>query len=132
LRIGYDVPKGWLSGGITAWRTAAKPLEILPQWTVWELHAQLQRDSRLTILDVRQPGEWNAAHIQGALHITGAELPRRLEEVPKNHPIATICGSGYRSSVAASLLMRQGYEQVRNVLGGMTAWKAAGLPTSGY
>jgi len=79
-------------------------------------------------LDVRQPGEWNAGHIEGAMHITGAELPRRIDEVPKDRPVATICGSGFRSSVSASLLMHHGHKQVANVLGGMTAWKAAGMP----
>jgi hydroxyacylglutathione hydrolase len=84
LRIGYDLPKGSLSGGMMAWRTAAKPLEILPQWTVWDLHQQLQQGKPLTILDVRQPGEWNAGHIKDAVHITGAEFPGRIDQLPKN------------------------------------------------
>jgi hydroxyacylglutathione hydrolase len=130
LRIGYDLPKGWLSGGMMAWHTAAKPLEILPQWTVWQLHQRLQQDPELMVLDVRQPGEWNAGHIDGALYITGAELPRRINEVPKERPVATICGSGFRSSVSASLLLRHGHKHVCNVLGGMTGWKNAGLPVS--
>jgi len=113
-----------------AWRTAANPIEFLPQSTVWELSDRLQKSHDLIVLDVRQPGEWNAGHIEGAVHITGAELPRRINEVPKDRPVATICGSGYRSSVVASLLLHHGHTQVSNVLGGMTAWKAAGLPTS--
>ena len=83
LRIGYDLPKGWLSGGMMGWRTAAKPIEILPQWTVWQLHERLEKDRELTVLDVRQPGEWKAGYIEGALLITGAELPYRIDEVPK-------------------------------------------------
>ena len=113
-----------------AWRTAARPLEILPQSTVWDLHRRMEENPQLLILDVRQPGEWNAGHIEGALHITGAELPSRIEDVPKDRAVATICGSGFRSSVSASLLMHYGHKQVYNVLGGMTAWKAAGLPVS--
>jgi hydroxyacylglutathione hydrolase len=128
LRIGYDLPVGWLAGGMMAWRTTAQPIETLSQWTVWQLHDRLTKDPELMVLDVRQPGEWNAGHIEGALHITGAELPDRLNEVPKDRQVATICGSGYRSSVAASLLLRHGHKQVDNVIGGMTAWKAAGLP----
>jgi hydroxyacylglutathione hydrolase len=50
--------------------------------------------------------------------------------VPKDRPIATICGSGYRSSVSASLLLKHGHPDVTNVLGGMSAWKAAGLPVA--
>jgi hydroxyacylglutathione hydrolase len=130
LRIGYDLPEGWLAGGMMAWRTAAQSIETLSQLTVWQLHDQLKQSPELIVLDVRQPGEWKAAHIEGALHITGAELPRRINELAKDRPVAAICGSGYRSSVAASLLLHHGYKQVANVLGGMTAWKAAGLLVS--
>ncbi len=129
LRIGYDLPMGWLSGGMMAWSTAANPLETLTQWTVEELNQRLKHDSPL-VLDVRQPGEWNVGHIKSAMHITGAELPHRMNEVPKDRPVATICGSGYRSSVAASLLLRDGRKQVYNVFGGMAGWKAAGLALS--
>jgi hydroxyacylglutathione hydrolase len=128
LRVGYDVPKGWLAGGMMAWRTAARPIESLPQWTVWQLYDRLKKDPELIVLDVRQPGEWRAGRIDGALHITGAEIPHRIDDVPKDRPVATICGSGYRSSVSASLLLHHGHQQVSNVLGGMTAWKRAGLP----
>lgn len=130
LRIGYSLPKGWLSGGMMGWRTAAKPIEILPQWTVWQLHERLEKEPELTVLDVRQPGEWKAGHIEGARHITGAELPTRIDEVPDDRPVATICGSGFRSSVSASLLLHHGRKRTVNVLGGMTAWKAAGLPVA--
>jgi hydroxyacylglutathione hydrolase len=130
LRIGYDLPKGWLAGGMMAWRTAAKAVEILPQWTVWQLQERLEKDKEMIVLDVRQPGEWKAGHIENALHITGAELPSKIGDVPKDRLVASICGSGYRSSVAASLLMKHGYPRIINVLGGMSAWKAAGLPLS--
>jgi hydroxyacylglutathione hydrolase len=78
----------------------------------------------------RRPGEWKAGHIEGAPHITGAELPLRINGVPKDRRVAMICGSGYRSSLSASLLLHHGHKQVRNVLGGMTGWKGAGLPIS--
>jgi hydroxyacylglutathione hydrolase len=129
LRIGYSLPKGWLAGGMQAWRMAAKELRMLPQWTVWDLHERLKQHEDLMVLDVRQPQEWEADHIAQATLITGAALPERLAEVPKGRQVATICGSGYRSSVAASLLQHRGYANVVNVLGGMTAWKKAGLPT---
>jgi hydroxyacylglutathione hydrolase len=58
-----------------------------------------------------------------------AELPERADEVPRDTTVAVICGSGYRSSVAASLLKHRGYLNVVNVLGGMSAWQNAGLET---
>lgn len=79
LRIGYPLPLGWLTGGVTSWRVAAKDVEATPQITVDELHGRLSRDE-LTLLDVRQPSEWAGGHAPGATYITGAELPERLDE----------------------------------------------------
>ncbi|MPZ66744.1 MAG: MBL fold metallo-hydrolase [Pseudonocardiaceae bacterium] len=128
LRIGYPPPRGWLRGGMTAWRTAARPVESTPQITVHQLKDRLGR-GEITLLDVRQPDEWHAGHAPGADWITGAELPDRLDEVPDDRPVAVACGSGYRSAVAASLLAQHGRPEVVNVTGGMTAWKNAGYPT---
>jgi hydroxyacylglutathione hydrolase len=130
LRIGYRLPQGWLAGGMHAWRTAAFPLQTIRQWSVQDLHGALKDDSDLLVVDVRQPKEWRQGHIEGAIYLTGAEMPTRWREVPKDRPLALICGSGYRSSVAASLLAHHGYDHLTNVLGGMTAWYAAGLPTT--
>ena len=127
LRIGYAVPAGWLAGGMHAWRTAAKPIETLPQITVFELHERLQR-GELSLLDVRQPPEWATSHVEGARFVTGAELPTRVDELLDTGPLAVTCGSGYRSSVAASLLKHRGKADVVNVAGGMSAWAQAGLP----
>lgn len=128
LRIGYDPPAGWLAGGMAAWRAADEPLARVPQITVHELR-DLMRAGEVNLLDVRQPAEWSAGHAPGAAFITGAELPGRLDEAPADKPLAVACGTGYRSSAAASLLAAYRDVQVLNVLGGMTAWRAAGLPT---
>ena len=126
LRIGYPPPAGWLAGGMFAWRTDARPLERLEQITARELADHL---GEVTVLDVRQPAEWADGHIDGATFITGGELPARLDDVPTG-PLAVICGSGFRSSVSASLLAHHGRGEVVNVLGGMAAWKAADLPVT--
>ena len=130
LRIGYELPQGWLAGGMMAWRTAAKPIEMMREWSVSDLQNRIESERDLVVLDVRQPQEWADGHIEGARHITGAELPQRMSEVPKDVPVAVVCGSGYRSSVSSSLLASRGYKNIANVLGGMSAWKRAGLPTT--
>ena len=130
LRIGYDAPVGWLAGGMMAWRTAALDIEALAQITVHRLRELVER-GEVEVLDVRQPAEWSAGHVEGATFISGGELPSRLDDVPRRgKPIATICGSGYRSSVSASLIDARTDLDVINVLGGMSAWTAAGLPTT--
>jgi hydroxyacylglutathione hydrolase len=56
------------------------------------------------------------------------ELPKRLDEVPRDATVAVICGAGYRSTVAVSVLARAGYTNLLNVAGGTNAWRGAGLP----
>lgn len=126
LRIGYRSPIGWLSGGIADWRTSGHRIATLGQLSV---HGARDRvaTGELVLLDVRQPGEWRVGHAEGATFLTAAELPSRLDEVSRDRPVAVICGSGFRSSVATSLLVAEGRDAV-TVVGGMTAWKAAGLP----
>ncbi len=104
-------------------------LAFLPQWTAHDLRRQLERERDLVVLDVRQPHEWMAGHIDGARHITGAQIQERAGELSPERPVAVVCSSGYRSSVVASVLARRGYPRVFNVLGGMMAWTHAGFPT---
>ena len=128
-RIGLDRIAGHLDGGIEAWETAGQPLQTLTTMSVQDLHERVDDvPGKLTVLDVRTAGEWQAGHINGAIHIHGGLLRDNLPQVPGDRPIAVVCGSGYRASVAASLLQREQYGQVSNIIGGMTAWKAAGLP----
>ncbi|MGA1874159.1 MAG: MBL fold metallo-hydrolase [bacterium] len=129
LRIGYDLPRGWLSGGMKSWRKSGRELESMDQWTVWQLHEYIEeRQENLFLLDVRHPMEWTAGHIAQANYIPGAQLLERMYEVPRHKEVAIVCGTGYRSSVTASLLKSRGYGKVTTVLGGMNGWQAASLP----
>jgi hydroxyacylglutathione hydrolase len=127
LRVGYNVPEGWLSGGMAAWRAAAGEMDLLPMLDVHELRGRIEA-STVNVVDVRQPAEWAAGHIEGATFITGADLPARLDQVPNHHPVAFICSTGYRSTVAASLLAPRRPGQVLSVTGGMSAWRTSGYP----
>jgi hydroxyacylglutathione hydrolase len=125
LRIGYPRPDGYLRDGMFDWRTSGREIERLETVTV---HDVAERLDDLHILDVRQPDEWASGHAPGAQFITGAELPSRVDEVPRDRTVLVVCGSGFRSGVSASLLRREGHDDVINLLGGMTAWTAADLP----
>jgi len=129
LRVGFDDVQGYLEGGLPEWETHGYELGGLKTTSVHELAAKLAKTSdRPFVLDVRTESEWNSGRIDGALHIHGGTLEVRYGELPKNRPVAVVCGSGYRASIASSFLKREGFEDVTNVLGGMAAWKAAGLP----
>jgi hydroxyacylglutathione hydrolase len=75
------------------------------------------------VLDVRTPGEWDSGHIKGARHIPLPKLTGGLKRLPKDAPLAVICGSGYRSAIATSLLLARGFPRVQNVVGGMGAYQ---------
>jgi hydroxyacylglutathione hydrolase len=131
LRVGFDDVQGYLQGGMDSWELSGYELAALKTMAVQDLAKAVKRDPRgLTVVDVRTEKEWNAGHIEGAIHIHGGKLQERFADVPLDKPVAVVCGSGYRASIAASFLKREGYEDVTNVVGGMTAWKAAALPTA--
>ena len=129
LRIGYRPPVGWLADGMSGWRTSGRETDRLDQLSVTELRRLLD-EGAVELVDVRQPAEWAEGHVAGASFVTCGELPSRLGEVPGDgRPVAVMCGSGFRSVVAASLLRSEGRDRVASVIGGMDAWQAAGLPT---
>ena len=131
VRVGLDDVRGVIDGGVEAWRAAGGELESTPLIEPSALAARLGAgESNLFVLDVRVEDEWNSGHVPGAHHIMAGELPQRLDEVPRDATVAVICGAGYRSTVATSLLARDGRKNLLNVIGGITAWRAAGLPVT--
>jgi hydroxyacylglutathione hydrolase len=103
------------------------PVQGLAQVPVHELNTVLPRRD-LQLLDVRSPHEWDEGHLPGARYLFLGELPERLRDLNLDEPVVVYCASGYRSSLAASLLQASGFRQVRNVPGGFTAWTAAAFP----
>ncbi|MBI3683644.1 MAG: MBL fold metallo-hydrolase, partial [Acidobacteria bacterium] len=127
-RVGIQRVCGYLAQGVTGWARAGLPLEQMPQVSVQELHRQLQDPDGLVVLDVREKSEWAAGTIAGSVRIPLGELAGHVEELSRDALIAVHCKSGYRSSIAASLLQKAGFVQVANVTGGFDAWKGANLP----
>lgn len=83
------------------------------------------RAGGLPVLDVREPHEWDAGHIDGAVHIPMGQVTDRIDEIPDGQPLAVVCRSGNRSAHVAAWLRRQGRDAV-NLTGGMEAWAGAG------
>jgi hydroxyacylglutathione hydrolase len=125
-RVGIEDPRGFLQGGIAAWKQAELPVAAVPQITVQELSRQ--RSSSMQVLDVRRELEWHAGHIDGAEWFPLDNFKISAPELDPSAPIAVHCQGGYRSMIACSLLQRAGIENVMNVMGGFEAWKQAGLP----
>ena len=145
LRIGHAPIAGYLQGGFTRWQDAGLPIEESGRATVAQLKDLVTTGtppdpsaangssgnghrSRPLVLDVRQRDEYERGHVPGAVHLMAGDVPERLSTLPKDRPIVAICAAGYRSSVAASLLLQAGFHDVTWVSGGVPAWRAAGYP----
>jgi hydroxyacylglutathione hydrolase len=125
VRVGFDNIRGHLAGGIDAWQTQGFPVGRIETMSVHELREKLSKPDAPFVLDVRTDGEWTGGHIDGATHVPVGVVANRTGDLPRDRDIALICGSGYRSTIAASLLKKAGLSRLTNVLGGMTAWNAA-------
>jgi hydroxyacylglutathione hydrolase len=112
---------------MTSWQNAGLPMKHIGEWTVQELN-QHKDEPNVTVLDVRSDSEYEKGHVPGAKHIYVPHLEKHLDELDKSQAIATYCGTGYRASIAASLLQKHGFENAINIPGSWTAWKAASLP----
>ncbi len=119
-RVGLDSVVGYLEGGFDAWRNADKIVDMIIDIEPDELALDLPHDNKLQILDVRKPAEFEAGHIQGAIHFPLIDMVDILNiaQVDEHANLYVHCAGGYRSVIAASLLKRQGFHNLRNVLGG--------------
>jgi len=84
-------------------------------------------DEGATLLDVREPDEWDAGHAPDAVHVPLAALAASVDDLDPGQAIVAVCRVGGRSERAAAVLLQRGYDAV-NLAGGMQAWHAAGLP----
>lgn len=128
VRTGYTKFAGYLVGGMKAWNNAGLPLESVGQMTVDEVKAA---GEKLQILDVRAPSEWKDGHIPNARHVFLGALREQLGTLDKGQPTAVYCDSGYRASIATSILQQQGFASVCNIPGSWQAWENAGYPVEG-
>lgn len=128
--VGYNRVHGVLSGGMESWERAGLPIQTIHQISVKGLRDALEpsngKPTEVTVLDVRERNEWVSARIPGSVHIPFHQIQARIDEVPRTSTVAIVCGSGNRSSIAASVLQACGVEGLQNVTGGMEAWEAAG------
>jgi len=94
------------------------------------LKAALDAGEPMVVVDVREVSEFEAGHIEGALHIPLRQLAKKLDKLPsdRNAPLAVICRTGGRSSYGTMALWLLGYRNLRNIMGGMQAWEKEGFP----
>ncbi len=128
-RIGLENVRGFAAGGFEA-LAAERPDSVrrFRRHTASELATQMAGSDAPLVLDVRQPGERAAKRIAKSVFVPLDELAQRVGEVPKTRRVVIHCAGGYRSSIAASLLMAAGHERVEDLIGGIGAWESAQQP----
>jgi len=97
--------------------------------TIEDVHAMIERNVDVEILDVREESEWAAGHLPRAKHMGKGVIERDIEaSVARDRPIVLYCGGGYRSALAADSIQKMGYTNVSSMDGGFRAWNEAGFP----
>ncbi|HSL33850.1 MAG TPA: MBL fold metallo-hydrolase [Candidatus Limnocylindrales bacterium] len=124
VRIGWDVPAGYVAGGVEAWLASGRPTRSYPVAAMRELFERRVRDGEdLRVLDVRQPAEWrDDGAIPDSLQMFVADVPARIGELPRDAELWVVCTTGHRATIAASLLDRAGVPVRLVARGGTVGW----------
>jgi hydroxyacylglutathione hydrolase len=125
-RVGFDKMIGYLEGGFPAWKAAGEPIDLIIEVEADELAMDIPFDEHLLITDVRKETEYAGGHLKNALNLPLDNLkdPAAMCDLDESQNIYVHCAGGYRSVIAASLIKREGFHNVRNVVGGWNAIKA--------
>ena len=134
-RIGFDRVEGFLDGGLAAvdreTERSAPHVQTTDRLSPHTAAERIAGSNPPLMIDVRTPSERSAKAVKGSAHRPLNTLASGLHDVPHDRALIVFCAGGYRSSMAASLLQREGFTNVSELAGGIAAWEAAGLPLSG-
>jgi hydroxyacylglutathione hydrolase len=122
-RVGYDNVRGYLDGGIRAWNDS---LDSIGRLEASQVEQGLAVNELL--IDVRKPGEYESEHLADVPSIPLDFINERMDEFPKDKELVLLCGGGYRSMIAASILKARGFEGIKDVIGGYAALAKTDLP----
>lgn len=124
-RVGLDKVEGYLEGGFEAWQNAGEEIDMIIDIEPDELAMDLPHDVNMNVIDVRKQTEFEAGHVKGAQNAPLDTLmdPLHVSLIDSENNLYVHCAGGYRSVIASSLLKRQGYHNLRNVLGGFGKMK---------
>ncbi len=124
-RVGFENVQGYLEGGLSTWIDAGEEIDMIIDIEPDELAMDMPHDNRLEVIDVRKPTEYDAGHVKGAANVPLDTMKDifNIALISSENNLYVHCAGGYRSVIAASLLKRQGYHNLRNVLGGFSKMK---------
>lgn len=127
-RIGLDNVGGFLHEGMQALEARRDLAEGWDRVVPAVLAEALASDDPPFVLDVRKPGEHDAGRIEGSVNIPLNHLRERLSEIPRDRRLMVHCAGGYRSAIGASILQKEGFTRLEELVGGIGSWEAAKFP----
>ena len=127
-RVGYDNTLGYLDGGLAAWKAYGGEVDTIATIDAETFGERLRTGAAPVVIDARKNSEFSQGHLSTAANLPLAELSSRMGEIAKDEPVYVHCGSGYRSTIATSLLRARGYENVVNVQDKVAAILATEVP----
>ena len=122
-RVGVENVVGYLSDGIAGWIKGGFELDYIPQISAQEFIELRAAEPNISVVDVREPAEWEGGAIDGSTNIPLGKLGQRAFELDRAKLTVVHCKGGYRSSIASSLLRRAGLRDIANLTGGYDAWQ---------
>jgi len=131
-RVGYDNSIGYLKGGFAAWKKAGKEIDSIETIDADKFEDIYSQNSSIKILDVRKPSEWEGQHIENSQNFALDFINKHMSEVDKETMYYMHCRSGYRSTVAASILKARGFENMVNVQAKFDDIAASEVPTTAF
>jgi hydroxyacylglutathione hydrolase len=124
-RIAFDTVTGYLDGGMQSLDAQPGLLDRIERITAGSLAERLRAPDPPMLIDVRAPREWAERRIEAAVNLPLSRFSEQMATLPRDQPIVVHCASGYRSAIAASLLRRDGFSDVADLVGGLPAWESA-------
>lgn len=125
-RVGFDHVLGYLEGGFTSWKQSGKEIDSVHRITATELAEKFTPETK--VVDVRKEGEFNAGHIENALHLPLAQIADWASTLNNDEFFVLHCAGGYRSMIAASILNARGIRNFSEIEGGFNKIKETNLP----
>lgn len=131
-RVGYDNAIGYLKGGFEAWKRAGKEIDTITTIDVHTLEKTYTKTPNIQVLDVRKPSEWEGEHIESSQNFPLDFINKHMSEIDKGNLYHLHCRSGYRSTIAASILKARGFEKLVNLHGTFNDVVSSAIHTTAF
>ena len=131
-RVGYDNCIGYLQGGFESWVEDNRQVDTLSTINTREFETVYTQNPSINVLDVRKPSEWNAEHVKNSKNVALDFINEQMSEIQNDTLYYMHCRSGYRSTIAASILKARGYDKLVNVVGSFDAIAKSEIPTTAF